>query len=145
MQSIITMLNQQKVSESKILMKQAKIELRQNKKGVEVSDDEDEDSDEEEDFEDDEGMEDHVHGEPTKDNYGEEEEKNQEEDSQASDDEDIDEVFDLSITIDMLKAPIKTVDEFLTFRELMNQFYARDGQHMNSLVQQLDEKQRKFL
>lgn len=65
----------------------------------------------------------------------------------TSDDEDeeVDEAFDLHVTMDMLTAPFKKTDEFDFFNEQFKSLHKRDSTYINNLVQQMEEGDRKFL
>ena len=54
----------------------------------------------------------------------------------TSDDEDeeVDEAFDLHVTMDMLTAPFKKTDEFDFFNEQFKSLHKRDSTYINNLV-----------
>lgn len=50
------------------------------------------------------------------------------------DDEDVDEAFDLHVTMDMLNAPFKKTDEFNFFNQQFSALHSRDSTYVNNLV-----------
>lgn len=74
---------------------------------------------------------------------------NDEEDGDLDDDDDeeeeLDEAFDLNVTMDMLNAPFKKADEFGYFNSHFRSLYDRDMTYINNLVAQMNEVEKKFL
>ena len=55
-------------------------------------------------------------------------------DDDDEDEEDLDEAFDLNVTMDMLNAPFKKTDEFGFFNTQFRSLYDRDMTYINNLV-----------
>lgn len=53
--------------------------------------------------------------------------------------------FDLNVTMDLLNAPFKKVDEFIIFNEALSTLYRKDPQYINNLIAQLPDNDKKFL
>ena len=75
---------------------------------------------------------------------------NDEEDGDLDDDDDdeeeeLDEAFDLNVTMDMLNAPFKKADEFGYCNSHFRSLYDRDMTYINNLVAQMNEVEKKFL
>ena len=75
---------------------------------------------------------------------------NDEEDGDLDDDDDdeeeeLDEAFDLNVTMDMLNATFKKADEFGYFNSHFRSLYDRDMNYINNLVAQMNEVEKKFL
>lgn len=54
-------------------------------------------------------------------------------------------MFDLSVTIDLLKTPMQKVDEFKSFQQVMEALHKKDPVYINNLVGQLTEQEKKIL
>ena len=60
-------------------------------------------------------------------------------------DDELDELFDLNVTMDMLNAPFKKHDEFEYFHKAFSTLYAKDPQYMSNLLQTLTPEEKRYL
>lgn len=66
-------------------------------------------------------------------------------DDEENDEDDMDEDFDLNVTMDMLQAPFKKADEFAIFNQQLRTLHSRDATYTNNLIAQLNESEKAFL
>lgn len=55
-------------------------------------------------------------------------------DDEDTDEDEKDELFDLNVTMDLLKTPLRKVDEFEIFHKVMQTLHNKDPQYINNLV-----------
>ena len=79
------------------------------------------------------------------DNDEENEDGDLDDDDDDEEEEELDEAFDLNVTMDMLNAPFKKADEFGYFNSHFRSLYDRDMTYINNLVAQMNEVEKKFL
>lgn len=147
------------------LLQQKRIEAKEHKqraiKEVRVENDDDEDDDEsdeeDEDDEDDSDIDEEPQNEGDDENMEDNKEggeeslgfaNNNDNDEELKDDLDgtfdMDEVFDLNVSLDMLNTPVKKEDEFKLFGSTIKQLHQRSPQDFGQIVSCFSDKDKEF-
>jgi hypothetical protein len=59
---------------------------------------------------------------------------NDTDDEDDDEDDEKDEIFELNVTLDLVQTPMRKVDEFSAFHQVMESLHKKDPQYINNLV-----------